>query len=255
MIMDEVVQRSVVAILRRRPTVLEVGPFVLGCDPSTDSRFINYATPRPGAAISAADVADLVSAFTGIDRLPRLEYVASSSPDLERQLLAAGFTVEARHEYLVCSPQTLSVPPTPEGIQLDLPADDDEVRMLVNVQHQAFGAEQSASDADVARVRRTQALGGVVLLARDEHGVIVGGGQSSPPSAGLTEVAGIAVGAPFRRRGIAGALTAAITGRAFASGVEAAWLEASGEDSWRVYERVGFQPHGKRLYIALEPSA
>jgi len=47
-------------------------------------------------------------------------------------------------------------------------------------------------------------------------------------------------------------LVAAITAEAFARGVEGAWLEASGPDSWRVYERAGFKPTGQRLYIALE---
>ena len=249
--MDLAVQRSVVANLRQRPRVLEVGPFVLGYDPTTDSRFINYATPRPDATVSAADVTDLVAAFGEIRRVPRLEYVVSSAPHLEEQLLAAGFTVEARHDYLVCSPQTLSVPPTPDGVQVDVPADDEEVRILVSAQNEAFGGPPSASDADVARVRRTQSLGGVVMLARNDHGVIAGG-QSSPPSAGLVEVAGIAVRAAFRGHGIGGTLTAAITERALASGVEAAWLEASGSDSWRVYERVGYRPRGKRLYISLE---
>jgi ribosomal protein S18 acetylase RimI-like enzyme len=79
----------------------------------------------------------------------------------------------------------------------------------------------------------------------------VGGGIAAPPGAGVTEVAGIAVLPAFRRRGIAGALTAAIAARAFATGVSFAWLEASGADAWRVYERVGFAPTGKRLYIRL----
>ena len=29
-----------------------------------------------------------------------------------------------------------------------------------------------------------------------------------------------------------------------------AWLEASGPDSWRIYERIGYRPTGKRLYIS-----
>src|ERR1700716_410779 len=101
--MDTIVQQSVIAQLSRRPDVVEVGPFVIGWDRSSDSRFINYATPRLGAVITAADVTALVAAFREIARIPRLEYVVSSAPDLEQQLVAAGFAVEARHDYLVCS--------------------------------------------------------------------------------------------------------------------------------------------------------
>jgi ribosomal protein S18 acetylase RimI-like enzyme len=250
--MDTIVQRSVVTNLQRRPESVEVGPFVIGWDPTTDSRFINYATPQLDADITTADVTALVAAFRDIGRVPRLEYVTSSAPSLERHLLEAGFTVEARHDYLVCSPESLTVPALPEAFELAEPATDDDIAGVVAAQNEAFGAEPTATPADIARVRRTQGNGGVVMLVRSLDGAYVGGGQAAPPGAGVSEVAGIAVREAFRRRGIAGALTAAITARMFAAGVHGTWLEASGEDSWRVYERVGYAPTGKRLYIALD---
>ncbi|MBF9132150.1 GNAT family N-acetyltransferase [Plantactinospora sp. S1510] len=249
--MDIIVQRSVVAQLSQRPQSVEVGPFVIGWDPSTDSRYINYATPRPDAVITNTDVARLVAAFREIDRLPRLEYVTTCAPGLERQLLDAGFGVEARHDYLVCSPDSLTMPAVPDGFEIAEPATDEDRAGAVAAQNEAFGGEPTATPADVARIRRTQDNGGVVMYARGPDGSYVGGGQASPPGEGVTEVAGIAVRDAFRRRGIAGALTAGITARMFANGVQGAWLEASGEDSWRVYERVGYAATGKRLYIAL----
>lgn len=251
--MDSIVQRSVVAQLQRRPEVVETGPFVLGWDPTTESKYVSYATPLPGADITAADVAGLVAAFRSVGRVPRLEYVVSAAPSLERELLAAGFTIEARHDYLVCTPQSLVSPAVPEGFELLPPQTDEEIGGMVQAQAEAFGDAFTVSDGDIARVRRTTSQGGVAIMARSLAGEPVGGGQASPPSAGLAEVGGIAVREPFRRRGLAGALTAEATRRAFAAGVEAAWLEASGDDSWRVYERVGYAPTGKRLYIALEP--
>ncbi len=250
--MDRTVQDSVIAQLSRRPEVVEVGPFVIGWDPTTGSRSVNYATPRPDADITSADVTALVAAFQDIDRVPRLEYVVSCAPRLEQHLLEAGFTVEARHEYLVCPPGSLIVPAMPEGFAIVEPATDEERAGMVAAQNEAFGGEAVATPADVARVRRTQDNGGVVLLVRGLDGGYVGGGQAAAPGAGASEVAGIAVRAPFRRRGIAGALTAAVTARAFAAGAQVAWLEAGGEDSWRVYERIGYVPAGRRLYIALD---
>jgi len=252
--MDMKVQRSVVAQLSQRPQVIEAGPFVLGWDPTSASRFISYATPRPGAEITSADIAALVAAFRGVDRIPRLEYVVSSAPDLEGQLLAAGFTVEARHDYLVCTPQTFGDSVPPAGFEILEPVTDDEIGGMVGAQNEAFGGAFEVGAADVNRIRRNVSRGGFVLFARSvPDAVPAGGAGASPPSAGMSEVAGIAVREAFRRRGIAGALTAGVTRSAFAAGVEAAWLEASGEESWRVYERVGFVPTGKRLYIALEP--
>jgi ribosomal protein S18 acetylase RimI-like enzyme len=249
--LDARIQQSVVANLSGRPSPIDVGPFVIGFDPATAQPGINYATPRPGAAITAADVAALVSAFRAVDRMPRLEYVTSSAPELEQHLLAAGFTVEARHTYLVCVPDTLTAPPAPEGIELREPATDEDRAAMVGSQHEAFAGVAVVDDADVARMRRLQALGGVSIMAVADDGACAGGGQAVPPNDGVSEVAGIAVRVPYRRRGIAGAVTGEVSRRLFAAGLEIAWLEASGEGSWRVYERVGFRPAGQRLYVAL----
>ncbi len=192
--MDKTVQLSVIAQLQRRPEVVDVGPFVIGWEPNLDSRFVNYATPRLDCVITPDDVAALVAAFREIGRVPRLEYVISTAPDLEQQLSAAGFTVEVRHDYLVCSPDSLVVPTVPAGFELAEPTTDDERAGMIAAQGEAFEGQVT----------------------------------------------------------VYGALTAAITQRLFAAGAEVAWLEASGEDSWRVYERVGYAATGKRLYIALD---
>ncbi|OJF15628.1 GNAT family N-acetyltransferase [Couchioplanes caeruleus] len=248
--MDVRIQQSVVANLAARPMPVEAGPFLIGLDPSTESPGINYATPRPGAAITPADVTALVTAFRKADRQPRLEYVTSCSPSLESLLLTAGFVVEARHDYLVCTPDSVITPPAPAGFSLHEPATEEQRAALVRAQNDAFGGEPVAAEADVARLRRLQSNGGVAVMAVTGADICAGGGQAVPPNGAVSEVAGIAVREPYRQRGLAGAVTAAITNSLFTAGTEIAWLEASGEDAWRVYERVGYQPAGKRLYIA-----
>ncbi|MFD0820778.1 GNAT family N-acetyltransferase, partial [Micromonospora zhanjiangensis] len=168
--MDNIVQNSVVVNLSRRPATVEVGPFVIGWDPGTDSRYVNYATPRVGAAVRAADVVALVAAFRRIDRVPRLEYVTSCAPTLEERLLAAGFTVEARHDYLTCTPESLVLPGVPAGVEIAEPVTDDEWAGVIAAQNEAFGGEPVATPEDVARLRRTGEAGGVVLSARDVAG-------------------------------------------------------------------------------------
>ncbi|GAA3273896.1 GNAT family N-acetyltransferase [Dactylosporangium vinaceum] len=246
--MDLRIQRAVVANLSTRPNAVETGPFVLGLDHGTDSPHINYATPVPGAEITAADVDALVAAFGG--RPPRLEYVTTCAPTLERLLLDAGFAVEARNEYLVCTPATFIAQPVPAGFELFVPDTDAEIAGVIGVQHEAFGSPGAASPADVDRQRRARDRGAVFTGARTADGRYAGGGGTVVPSDGICEIAGIAVAAPHRRRGLAGAITAAVTERLFERGIEVAWLEAGGDDSWRVYERVGFRPAGQRLYIA-----
>ncbi|MBB2943032.1 ribosomal protein S18 acetylase RimI-like enzyme [Actinoplanes lutulentus] len=249
--MDLRIQRSVVSNLRTRPKPVEVGPFVAGLDPDTASPFVNYATPQPGATITAADVAALVEAFEQADRKPRLEYVISAAPQLESLLLAAGFTVEARHEYLICTPETLVLSRVPSDFVLEEPGTDGERAGMISAQMEAFGEAPEATEPAVAGVRRAQERGGIALAARTTEGVWAGGGQASAPQDGLSEVGGIAVREAFRRLGLGGTITAGVARLLFERGAEIAWLEAGGEDSWRVYERVGFRPAGKRLYISL----
>jgi ribosomal protein S18 acetylase RimI-like enzyme len=249
--MDLRIQRSVVSNLRNRPKVLETGPFVAGLEPETANPFVNYASPVPGVPITAADVADLVAAFTGAGRKPRLEYVTSCAPELEDLLTAAGFAVEERNQYLVCTPRTWNAHPVPDGLILAEPTTDPDRAAVVSAQNEAFGGLGSdRPEVAVARIRRTQERGGVVIGARTAGGEWVGGGQAAPPNDGLSEIAGIAVRESFRRRGLGGAITAEVTRRFFERGGEIAWLEASGDDSWRVYERVGYSPAGHRLYIS-----
>ena len=246
---DARIQQSVLSNLSSRPAPIESGPFVIGFDPSTPNPGINYATPRPDAEISAADVAALVSAFEIVNRQPRLEYVTSSAPGLEALLVAAGFTIEARHEYLICRPGTLAPPPAPAGFVLREPLDDADRLAMVTAQHEAFGGP-TPKDADVERMSRVQSRGGVSVMAVAEDGACAGGGQAVPPQHGVSEVAGIAIRPEYRRRGIASAVTAAVTGRLFEAGTEIAWLEASGTDSRRIYERIGYRATGNRLYIS-----
>ncbi|WP_305790119.1 GNAT family N-acetyltransferase [Symbioplanes lichenis] len=247
MSLDVRIQLSVVANLSRRPAAEQVGPFVAGFDPGTDSPGINYATPRPGALITAGDVTALIGAFREAGRRPRLEYVVSTAPGLEKLLLEQGFTVEEEHDYLICTPGALTTPSTPAGFELREP--DDYVAMAA-AQVESFGDDPSAVTAeDGARLRRVHTNGGVTLVAT-AGGVVAGAGQAVAPHDGVSEVAGIAVREPFRRRGLAGALTAAITARLFAGAGDLAWLEASGPGAGRVYERIGYRPAGRRLYMS-----
>ncbi|MBB5113582.1 GNAT family N-acetyltransferase [Micromonospora echinospora] len=248
---DVRIQQSVVANLSHRPAPVEVGPFVIGLDPTTTSPHINYAAPRPGTTATEADVTALVAAFRAAGRRPRLEYVTRCAPGLEALLTAVGFAVEARHTYLLCVPGTLAAAPTPARLDLREPDTDPQRAALISAQNEAFGGEPAASDADVARLRRQQDAGGVAVMAVTGDGTCAGGGGAAQPVDAVSEVAGIAVRPPYRRRGLASAITADITRRLFTTGAEVAWLEASGEDSWRVYERVGYRPAGERLYIAM----
>ncbi|MEW9551078.1 GNAT family N-acetyltransferase [Nonomuraea sp. NPDC050783] len=240
------------ANLRRRPVVIETAGFVVGIDPSTDSPHVNYASPLPGARPTAADVAALVAAFRERGLKPRLEFAPDAAPDVAPALRAAGFGVEAAHDYLVCTPSGLTVPGPGAGPAVVEPEDEQDYLAIDAALSEAFGGEFAPSPAGAARLRRLRDSGGVVRFVRAPDGGCAGAASSSPPAVGTAELAGVGTRPAWRNRGIAAAVTAAVTAAMFDRGAETVWLEYGGEGSRRVYERLGYVPRGTRLYMSLE---
>ncbi|MFF3563688.1 GNAT family N-acetyltransferase [Streptomyces sp. NPDC002574] len=249
--MDIQVQSFAVANLRRRPVVFETGGFVAGFTPDTDSPYLNYATPLPGAEPTERDVAALVTVFREHGLLPRLEFAPQAAPGAASALRTAGFETEAVHEYLVCTPRTLIPPRSAGSPDVESPATDEEYAALDAALAEAFGGVFGSSPEGVERLRRTQRSGGGVRFVRDPRGGCAGGASCSPPAEDTAELSGVGTRPAHRGRGIATAVTAALTGAMFAQGAGSVWLEYSGEGSRRVYERVGYRPQGTRLYVSL----
>ncbi|MEU6277212.1 GNAT family N-acetyltransferase [Streptomyces populi] len=249
--MDTQVQRFAVANLRRRPVVVEIGGFVAGFDPDTDNPYLNYATPLPAAEPSGRDVAALIGAFRERGLLPRLEFAPEAAPGVAPALRAAGFGTEAVHEYLVCTPGTLTAPRSVGAQRVETPATDEEYAALDAALAEAFGGAFAPSAQGVDRLRRTQRAGGAVRFVRAPEAGCAGGASCSPPAEDTAELSGVGTRPAYRGRGIAAAVTAALTEAMFARGAGSVWLEYSGDGSRRVYERVGYRPRGTRLYLSL----
>ncbi|MFI6513057.1 GNAT family N-acetyltransferase [Streptosporangium sp. NPDC050855] len=267
--MDIDVQNFTVANLRRRPVVVQAGGFVAGFQRDTTSPYLNYATPVPGARPTGRDVASLIEAFRERGLKPRLEFVPDAAPAVEAALREAGFTTEAVHEYLVCTPATLAVPPVPpvpsvssvspapsvtgaSALPVEVPATDEDYASIDAALSEAFDGEFVSSPEGAARLRHIQESGGAVRFVRAPGGGCAGGACCSAPAVGTAELSGVGTRPAFRGRGIAVAVTAALTEVMFARGADSVWLEYGGEGSRRVYERVGYRPRGTRLYMALE---
>ena len=227
-----------------------IGPFLATFSRSSANPFLNYAIPDNSATPSPADVAALISAYEARGLAPRLEYVARLAPLVESALTAAGFAVEGRFPVMVCTPGGEKALPIPENIELVVPTSDSELRDTVTVQHEAYG-ESAPSCEDVDRLRESLTMGAIAVLARDATtGEPAGAGQLTVPGEMTTEIAGIGVRASFRRRGIAGALTARLLREAFAAGVSVAFLTPGHDEEARIYSRAGFVPVGEILHIS-----
>ncbi|MEU4107028.1 GNAT family N-acetyltransferase [Streptomyces sp. NPDC048208] len=243
------VQRFAAANLLRRPEPVRIGGFVAGFDPTTSSPYVNYATPLPGTAPTDAEVASLIGAFRGRGLLPRLEFAPDAAPEVEPALRRAGFATEAVHEYLVCTPATLT---RPTGLpEVRTPCSDAEFTEIDAALSEAFGGEFPASAEGAARLRRVQERGGAVRFVRAGDGSCAGAASCSATAEGTAELAGVGTRPAHRGRGVAAAVTSALAGAMFGQGAESVWLEYGGDGSRRVYERVGFRPGGTRLYLRL----
>lgn len=228
-----------------------IGSFLATFDRHSTNPFLNYAIPDDAATPSDTDVIDLIAAYHRRNRQPRLEYVPNLAPLVEAALIAARFTVEGRLPLMTCAPGLEQCLPVPPDIELIVPVSGAEILATVTAQNEAYG-EAAPSTADIDRLRNTLAAGGIAVLARvAATGEPAGAGICSVPANQTTEIAGIGVRVPFRRRGIAGALTTRLVREAFDADVTLAFLMAAHEAEARIYARAGFSEIGKILHISL----
>jgi GNAT superfamily N-acetyltransferase len=251
--LDRRLQEYVRLTAVRGREVERVGPFVATFDPRSASTYLNYAFPDAGAMPSAEDVQALIGAYRRRERVPRLEFFPAVAPDVAPVLTRGGFAVEAELAVMTCGAADVVALTAPEGVAVEVPRSDDDLRGMRAAQHRAFGVEEpDVDDDEVARQRASLDEGALAVLARDvATGTVVGGGVATVPADGVTEIAGIGVLESHRQRGIAGAITSALTTAAIAAGVELAWLTPGHDDAHRVYARAGFLDKSTMLHMVL----
>jgi ribosomal protein S18 acetylase RimI-like enzyme len=249
--MDFDVQHHARTRALRTDNHIRSGPFVVRHDPNWPSPFANYAIPDDGSAPTASEVSDLIDTFRTLDRMPRLEYLPSCAPQVEPVLLAAGFTAENSAAVMTCSAGTLLRPEDAADVLITEPADDAGLLATAAVQHAGYGQPGEPIPGEINWLRGTIAGRGVVALATTDGGTAVGAGVCSPPMDGLSEMAGLAVAANFRRRGIGAMVAAYLTAAVLARGCRTVWLEPADPDIQRMYARIGYRTVGEKLNISL----
>jgi ribosomal protein S18 acetylase RimI-like enzyme len=230
---------------------LRIGPFLALFDKTSDNPHLNYAIPDDGARGSRPDLERLVAAFRERGRRCRFEFAPQAAPALEADLAALGFEVEMRPPVMTCRAGQVLTPPGPEGFEVRLTADPDELRAVAQVLDAAYAEHGFSGIEDRDRLIGFVGRGGVVAVAATGAGEVAGAGMFTPIADGLTEVAGIGVAPRFRRRGLAAALTAALAREAFARGCTLAWLTPGGPTAQGAYERAGFKAGSEMLMMNL----
>jgi ribosomal protein S18 acetylase RimI-like enzyme len=238
------------AAASRRPGD-RIGPFTVSIDSHSDDPMRNFAVPDSGACPAASEVDALIAFFRERRRIPRLEYVEDSAPDVERVLLAAGFTVERRTPVMISTPDTHLTPREPAGITVREAVSDADFAAAAVVQHHAYGVPVPPGMEDIARLARVAERGGVVGIAADDaSGDVVGSGlvDVTGPEDPVGELAAVGVRTEFRRRGIASALSAHLARTAHARGIGLVFLEAE-PDEESIYRRTGFTDVSTKIWI------
>jgi predicted GNAT family acetyltransferase len=88
-------------------------------------------------------------------------------------------------------------------------------------------------------------------MARDTAtGTIVGGGVATTPAGATSEIAGIGVDETYRRRRIAGAITARLARELFDAGVTTVFLTPGHDGAHRVYARAGFADTTEMVHLS-----
>ncbi|MFH8477820.1 GNAT family N-acetyltransferase [Streptomyces sp. NPDC018055] len=234
----------------RTSTHYRVGPFTVRYNPGWGLKYANFAIPDQDAEPTADEVASLVAAFRERERLPRLEFLPAWAPAVEPALLAAGFTVENRAPLLVCDRDGLRPPKPVDGLRIALPTTGTDFLDAARVQHHGFGGEGEPELGTITWLRTAAAGDGVAALAVLD-GAPAGAGGCSVPIDRLSELVGLAVAAPFRRRGIGAALSAWLTERALDQGCRAVCLEPGDADVERIYASIGYRRVGEKVNISL----
>jgi ribosomal protein S18 acetylase RimI-like enzyme len=229
-------------------------PFTLFLHPGSEADESSYAIPdAPPAGDLGEALAALCAAFARHGRRPRVEFVAEYAPGLGAALRAAGFAEVARQDLLACTPESFRPAEPVPGLTVDIldatsPAA--ALREGFETNAVAFDGPGAAPAADEAVERwRRELVEGRAFTARLD-GLAAGAGMLTGPLDGLAELVGVGTLAPFRRRGVASALTSTAVQTAFERGLCVVFLTTDDPGARRVYERVGFRPTATVLAYA-----
>ena len=221
--------------------VVALDPFRAYFHPSDSLKYLNYAIPADDAEPGVDEIERLRAAFRKRDRLPRLEWVEEAAPLVALALERAGMKEELRTPMMACSAEELVEPDVPDA-EIE-PAGQDDLRELSDIQKVAFGGEPLRADEE------PHVPSGGAVLARI-GGEAVSAADWTPVIDGYSEIVGVATADAWRRRGLAGLVTAAATRAAFEAGASTCVLSPGDETALRVYARAGFHRVATMLHYS-----
>jgi ribosomal protein S18 acetylase RimI-like enzyme len=221
----------------------QIGPFLATFTPGNDHPMRNYAIPDDDADPSASDIGRLVDAYQQRGLTPRLEYVSTAAPALERALVAAGFVVEDRMPLLTCGSGQQQLVTPPAEVVVARAATDGDHRDAMVAAAEAYDEPGPPPELEaIMRRARMVEAGGMVVIARDAGDLhAVGSGLYPVPQHHVTEVAAVGTIPEFRNRGVAAAVTSCLVMTAFEGDIDRVWATAQHRHEERACVRAGFR--------------
>lgn len=209
-----------------------------------------YARPRfPGGRPTLADVARVRERQRELCVPEAFEWVHETTPDLHDIAVEAGMEV-LRAPLMVLDQEALPEPHPHVRVLGTRPA---EVDVVAGIAFSSPGT--AAGDAGVAE--RDAALAEAAPgSTRNRHAIADLPGEgvlavgTAQRAGDVVEVVGIGTLPAARRRGLGGAVTAALARDALDRGATLVFLSAGSEDIAHVYERVGFRRAGTACIAA-----
>ncbi|HEX7306542.1 GNAT family N-acetyltransferase [Lentzea sp.] len=209
-----------------------------------------YARPRfPGGRPAVADVARVRERQRELGVPEAFEWVHETTPDLHDVAVEAGLEV-LRAPLLVLDPAGLPEPHPHVRVLGTRPA---EVSVVAEL---AFSSPGTARGEAGAAERDAALAGAAPASTRHRHAVADLPGEgvlavgTAQRAGDVVEIAGIGTLPAARRRGLGGAVTAALARDALDRGAELVFLAAGSAEIARVYERVGFRRAGTACIAA-----
>jgi ribosomal protein S18 acetylase RimI-like enzyme len=244
-------QRFLRATAANRREVVGSPPFTVYIEPGEALKFHNYAVPDGDVVPAREEIERMRELFRERERLPRLEWIEEFAPRVAPELARAGMLQELRTPLMGCEPADLiAASADVDSLSIE-PIRDGDLRPASDVRQSGFGNDPLAPDE---APRDPRAKGGGGVLARSGAEPVAVGGWTAVID-GVSELVGIATLERWRRRGLGGAVTAALAREAFAAGAGLCVLTPADEDAMRVYERAGFRRIATVLHWSDEGAA
>ncbi|MFF9768707.1 GNAT family N-acetyltransferase [Streptomyces sp. NPDC014636] len=229
-------------------------------------------TAEGGAAVTAADIAQVRARQRELGVPEAFEWLAEQAPTLRARIEAVGLPVAERPLMALDPDHPVGPQPLPGGVTLRVvTADDPALPAVLALPRLAFAgegttvglagrkelsvvAEELTEDGTVRTIRPTIRCGHKTLIAAlAADGTPLAAGHYHPAN-GTTEIGGVGTLPTARRQGLAAAVTAALVTHARGNGVGTVFLAYAEDTVARIYSRLGFRPAGSTLLIANQPA-